>query len=127
MGRNNPKHNSRQVTESESATDREFTQSDTEVEETPEKEEPKHSSRKVRGVAKTRLRKTRSKRSATRDNDLTRSASASHLAALSGSGHCRNNSYEDLEDSEEEEIAERSDELIKRYQAKLKCHKIRFR
>ena len=123
----NPKHNSRQVVPSDSATDKEFTQSDTEVEETPEKEEPKHSSRKVRGIAKNKVRKTRSKKkenSDSRDKDLTRSASASHLAALSGLGHCGYQSSEDLVDSEEEEIAEMSDQLIKRYQNSMKSQKI---
>ena len=100
----NPKHNSRQVFPSDSATDKEFTQSDSKVEETPNKEEPKHSSRKVRGITKNKVRKTRSKKkenSDSRDKDLTRSAPASHLAALSGSGHCHYLSSEVLDDSEE--------------------------
>ena len=127
-GKKNPKHNSRQVVLSESATDKESAQSDTEVDETPEKEEPKHSSRKVRGIAKNKVRKTRARKkenSETRDKDLTCSASVSQLAALSGSGRCRDQSSEDLGDSEEEEIAEMSEKLIKRYQNKLKSHKIR--
>ena len=94
----------KQVQSSDTATDRESTQSDTEFEEdTPSKEDRKHTSRKVKGILKNKIRKTKSKKSENSDQidkDLTRSASASNLAALDVSELCATDSSED----EEEEI-----------------------
>ena len=120
-GRTKPKHPTKKVTESDTATDKEGTQSETD--ETPENEDAKHSSRQVRS-RRTRVRRTRTKQGEN-DNDLTRSESASSSAALGGSEPCLNYSSEDLNwtSEEEEEIAERSKELIKKYQDVMDSHK----
>ena len=101
-----PKPKARQVLTSEPATDRESAQSETEFEDTPPKEVKKHTTRKVKGILKNKIRKTKTKNtqdSEIVDKDLTRSVSASYQsAALDESEPCQNTSSED---SDEEEIS----------------------
>ena len=77
----------------DTATDRDSTQSETEFEEeTPPKEDKKHTSRKVKGILKNKIRKTKlkkiSKRDKSDDKELTRSASESIIPALDESELC---------------------------------------
>ena len=118
------KTNVKQVQPSEQTTDRDSTQSDTEFEETPPKEVKKHASRKIRGILKYKIQKTKQKKttkSDQTDKDLTRSASASNLAALDESELCTTDSSED----EVEEINDFSEKILKAYKNRMKTHKIR--
>ena len=86
-----PIRKARRTRDSDTETDRDSSApSDTDQEETPPKEEKKHTSRKVKSILKSSIRRTRFKPSKSSERKtLTSSLSSSHHGALAESELCK--------------------------------------
>ena len=114
-----PIRKARRTRDSDTETERDSSApSDTDQEETPPKEEKKHTSRKVKSILKSSIRRTRSKPSKNSDGKtLTSSLSSSHHGALAESELCTTFSSEDSDNI--------SEKLLNAYKKKMKVRRIK--